>query len=90
MYGQTTISTPNSAASRMYRIEVEGMRQSSESDKQSYAIRKSGSVFFTVPYSRMNEQMRRINRMGGKIVNIQPLNTEPAPQPEPETKKSKK
>jgi len=90
MYGQTTVSTPNSAASRMYRIEVEGMRQSSESDKQSYAIRKSGSVFFTVPYSRMNEQMRRINRMGGKIVNIQPLNTEPAPQPEPETKKSKK
>jgi len=90
MYGQTTVSTPNSAASRMYRIEVEGMRQSSESDKQSYAIRKSGSVFFTVPYSRMNEQMRRINRMGGKIINIQPLNTEPAPQPEPETKKSKK
>jgi phycocyanin-associated rod protein len=38
----------------------------------------------------MNEQMRRINRMGGKIVNIQPLNTEPAPQPEPETKKSQK
>jgi len=90
MYGQTTVSTPNSAASRMYRIEVEGMRQSSESDKQSYAIRKSGSVFFTVPYSRMNEQVRRINRMGGKIINIQPLNTEPAPQPEPETKKSKK
>lgn len=82
MYGQTTISTPNSAASRMYRIEVEGMRQSSESDKQSYAIRNSGSVFYTVPYSRMNEQMRRINRMGGKIVNIEPLNTEPTLQPE--------
>ncbi|AFZ49316.1 phycobilisome linker polypeptide [Dactylococcopsis salina] len=77
MYGQTTVTTPSSAASRMYRIEVEGMRQSSESDKQSYAIRKSGSVFFTVPYSRMNEQMRRINRMGGKIVSIEPLNTEP-------------
>lgn len=81
MYGQTTISTPSSAANRMYRIEVEGMRQSSESDKQNYAIRKSGSVFYTVPYSRMNQQMQRINRMGGKIVNIQPLNTEPAPQP---------
>jgi phycocyanin-associated rod protein len=82
MYGQTTISTSNSAASRMYRIEVQGMRQSSETDKQSYPIRQSGSVFFTVPYSRMNEQMQRINRMGGKIVNIEPLNTEPAPQPE--------
>ena len=81
MYGQTTISTPSPAANRMYRIEVEGMRQSSESDKQNYAIRKSGNVFYTVPYSRMNEQMQRINRMGGKIVNIQPLNTEPAPQP---------
>ncbi|QDZ40157.1 phycobilisome linker polypeptide [Euhalothece natronophila Z-M001] len=82
MYGQTTITTPDTAASRMYRIEVQGMRQSSESEKQNYAIRKSGSVFYTVPYSRMNEQMQRINRMGGKIVSIQPLNTQPAPQPE--------
>jgi len=81
MYGQTTITTPNSAASRMYRIEVEGMRQSRESHKQLYPIRQSGSVFLTVPYSRLNEQMRRINRMGGKIVNIEPLNTEPPSQP---------
>jgi hypothetical protein len=26
-----------------------------------------------VPYSRMNEEMQRITRMGGTIVSIQPL-----------------
>jgi hypothetical protein len=26
-----------------------------------------------VPYSRMNHEMRRITRLGGKIVNIRPL-----------------
>jgi hypothetical protein len=30
----------------------------------------------TVPYNRMNEEMQRINRMGGKIVSIQPLTLE--------------
>ncbi|MEB3117731.1 MAG: phycobilisome linker polypeptide [Limnothrix sp.] len=58
------------AGNRVFRYEVTGLRQSSESDKNGYAIRKSGSVFFNVPYSRMNDFMRRIARLGGKIVNI--------------------
>lgn len=58
---------------RMFVYEVVGLRQSAETDKMNYPIRKSGSVFITVPYSRMNQEMQRITRMGGKIVSIQPL-----------------
>jgi phycocyanin-associated rod protein len=32
-------------------------------------------VFIKVPYSRMNEEMQRITRMGGKIVSIKPLSS---------------
>jgi ferredoxin--NADP+ reductase len=61
------------AGSRAFRYEVTGLRQNSESDKTGYAVRKSGSIFFTVPYSRMNDFMRRITRLGGKIVSIVPI-----------------
>lgn len=75
MFGQTTVSSGglSSAASRVFRYEVVGMRQNSETDKNNYEIRQSGSVFVTVPYARMNEEMQRISRMGGKIVNIESL-----------------
>ncbi|WP_448600517.1 phycobilisome linker polypeptide [Thermoleptolyngbya sp.] len=75
MYGQTAVgSAANSpSGARMFRYEVVGLRQSQETDKNNYAIRNSGSVFFTVPYNRMNEEMQRILRMGGKIVKIEPL-----------------
>jgi phycocyanin-associated rod protein len=76
MFGQNAVgraaNTPS--ASRMFRYEVVGLRQNEENDQNNYPIRRSGSVFFTVPYSRMNEEMQRINRMGGRIVNITPLN----------------
>ncbi len=62
------------SSSRLFRYEVVGLRQNSETDKMNYPIRRSGSVFITVPYNRMNEVMQRILRMGGKIVGIQPLN----------------
>jgi len=38
-----------------------------------YPIRRSGTVFITVPYTRMNQEMQRIARMGGKIVSIRPV-----------------
>ncbi len=71
-------ATGNSAATtefgnRMFVYEVVGLRQSAEADKLNYPIRNSGSVFITVPYSRMNREMQRITRLGGKIVSIQPL-----------------
>lgn len=78
MFGQTSLGSSklSNAENRMFRYEVEGMRQTYESDQLSYPIRNSGSFFITVPYSRMNEEMQRITRMGGKIVSIQPVTLE--------------
>jgi phycocyanin-associated rod protein len=75
MFGQTTVGNGgiSSNASRVFRYEVVGLRQNQEADKNNYDIRRSGSVFVTVPYNRMNEEMQRITRLGGKIVSIQPL-----------------
>lgn len=75
MFGQTALGSGrlSGAENRMFRYEVEGMRQTYENDQLSYPIRASGSFFITVPYNRMNEEMQRINRMGGRIVSIQPL-----------------
>jgi ferredoxin--NADP+ reductase len=61
------------SASRVFLYEVVGLRQNSATEGMNPSIRRSGSVFFTVPYDRMNETMRRITRMGGKIVSIQPF-----------------
>ncbi|MEH2180805.1 phycobilisome linker polypeptide [Nostoc sp.] len=65
-------STPTS--SRYFRYEVVGLRQVEENEKTNYPIRSSATVFFTVPEKRMNQEMQRIARLGGKIVSIQPLN----------------
>lgn len=75
MFGQTAVgSAANSpSGSRMFRYEVVGLRQGPETDKLNYPIRQSGSVFVTVPYNRMNEEMQRILRLGGKIIKIEPL-----------------
>jgi phycocyanin-associated rod protein len=75
MFGQTTLggSSVSSSASRVFRYEVIGLKQNEESDKNKFDIRSSGSVFITVPYSRMNEEMQRISRLGGKIVKIETL-----------------
>ena len=78
MFGQTTVGTGglSSSASRVFRYEVVGLRQNDETDKNNYEIRSSGSVFVTVPYSRMSDEMQRITRLGGKIISIKPLTTE--------------
>ena len=59
--------------SRMFLYEVEGLSQNGQFGQLDYSIRKSGTVQMLVPYNRMNQEMRRIARMGGKIVSIQPL-----------------
>ncbi len=63
------------AVSRLFVYEVEGLRQNSETDNTEYPIRQSGSVFITVPYGRMNQEMQRITRLGGKILSIRPLDS---------------
>lgn len=77
MLGQTAAGNiaNTQAGSRFFRYEVTGLAQNDEADKVNYPIRKSGSVFITVPYSRMNEEMRRISRLGGKIVGIHPVSS---------------
>ena len=62
------------AGSRLFLYEVQGLRQNQETDQMNTSIRKSGSVFYTVPYTRMNQEMQRITPSGGgKIVSIRPL-----------------
>ncbi|MDZ8052720.1 MAG: phycobilisome linker polypeptide [Aulosira sp. ZfuVER01] len=75
MVGQTKLNAGSisSSASRVFRYEVVGLRQTSETNNNKYDIRHSGSVFINVPYNRMNEEMQRISRLGGRIVNIEPL-----------------
>lgn len=77
MFGQIVAGRSSSAPSsgRCFRYEVAGLHQSEETDKMDYQIRSSASVYVTVPYERMNEEMRRITRMGGTIVSIEPLNS---------------
>ncbi|OCR02094.1 photosystem I reaction center subunit XII [Oscillatoriales cyanobacterium USR001] len=66
-------SSTSSSSTRCFRYEVTGLRQNEKTDKNDYPIRSSGSTSITVPYSRMNEEMRRITRLGGTIVSIHPL-----------------
>jgi ferredoxin--NADP+ reductase len=72
------VATKTGANSRVFVFEVEGMRQGSDSDQLGYPIRRSGRVSITVPYERMNQEMRRISRLGGRIVNIRPCNGNPS------------
>jgi sulfite reductase alpha subunit-like flavoprotein len=75
MLTQTAFGSRSASPSgnRVFLYEVEGLRQNDDTDQNNYPIRKSGSIFIKVPYSRMNEEMQRITRMGGKIIGIQPL-----------------
>ncbi len=72
------VATKTGANSRVFVFEVEGMRQGGDSDQLTYPIRRSGTVSITVPYERMNQEMRRISRLGGRIVNIRPCNGTPS------------
>ncbi len=77
MLGKSAINGRSSSSSnnRIFVYEVTGLKQSEENDGNNYAFRSSSSVFVSVPYNRMNGEMQRIGRMGGTIVNIQPLDS---------------
>ncbi|MBF2056472.1 MAG: phycobilisome linker polypeptide [Cyanobacterium sp. T60_A2020_053] len=57
---------------RRFLFEVSGIVQNGDNNQQ-YPIRSSGNTFIAVPYARMNQEMNRINRLGGKIMNISPI-----------------
>lgn len=75
MLGKSPLMKASSSTSdtRMFVYEVEGLRQNDRTSSNSYQIRNSNNVFIPVPYSRMNDEMRRITRIGGRIVDIFPL-----------------
>lgn len=75
-------ATKTGANNRVFIFEVEGLRQGENTDKLNFPIRRSGVVYITVPYERMNQEMRRIARLGGKIINIRPAG-EPQGEPQP-------
>jgi ferredoxin--NADP+ reductase len=67
-------SPSTEAGNRLFVYEVVGLSQNGSTESLDYSIRQSGSVYFTVPYARMNQEMRRITRLGGRIVSIKPYN----------------
>ncbi|MGD1804816.1 phycobilisome linker polypeptide [Dapis sp. BLCC M126] len=75
MLGKSLMGGRSSSPSknRTFVYEVTGLRQNGENDNNDYPFRSSSSMFIQVPYDRMNDEMVRIGRMGGKIVNIRPL-----------------
>ncbi len=70
--------TNTTYGSRLFIYEVEGFRQDSSSNGMGERIRRSGNTFITVPYHRMNQEMRRILGMGGRIVSIRPADADDA------------
>ena len=78
MLGQSSLVgySSSQAANRVFVYEVSGLRQTDANENSAHDIRRSGSVFIKVPYTRMNEEMRRISRLGGTIVNIQPYQSD--------------
>ncbi|MBW4552882.1 MAG: phycobilisome linker polypeptide [Aphanocapsa sp. GSE-SYN-MK-11-07L] len=74
MLGQSVLTRASSSSSdnRVFVYEVSGLRQNDQTDKNSYPVRNSSNIFIQVAHSRMNEEMRRITRLGGKIVGIHP------------------
>ncbi len=65
-----TSADGSSSAERLFLYEIIGLRQTGEAT--SYPIRRSGSVFVTVSYGCMGEFMRRVSRLGARIVSIRP------------------
>jgi ferredoxin--NADP+ reductase len=77
MYNFSAASSASNTAfgSRVFRYEVVGLSQNGSLPGIA-PIRQSGSTFLNVPYDRMGQVMRQIARLGGKIINIQALNSD--------------
>jgi ferredoxin--NADP+ reductase len=67
-------STLTSANSRLYVYEVEGLGQNGQASGMDAPVRRSGTVSIVVPYARMQQETKRIMKMGGTIVSIRPAN----------------
>jgi hypothetical protein len=75
MLGQYSTSTLSTLDNRMFVYELMGMSENEVTSTHEAPIRQSHNTFIQVPFHRMNEEMQRINLLGGKIVSIRPLNS---------------
>ena len=73
MLGPYVTSTTSSANNRIFVYEVTGLAENEVTATHQSPIRSSHSKLIQVPYYRMNEFMRQITMLGGKIVDIRPL-----------------
>ena len=86
MLGQYAAGGSASTDSRIFVYEVAGLSENDATVNVQAPIRSSHKQFRQVPFSRMNEEMRRITMMGGEIVSIRPLSEQPtAPTEEAST-----
>jgi phycocyanin-associated, rod len=79
MLGKSTFPRGSSATAdnRIFIYEVTGLQQNEITVRADSKIRTSATTLVQVPFSRMNEKMQQILRMGGKIVNVYPLGETP-------------
>ncbi len=74
MLGRSILGSNPFGDSRVFVYEVAGLRQTDRTDQDNHAIRKSSTVMMPVAFNRMSEFMQQMNRLGGQIISIYPLN----------------
>ncbi len=89
MLGQRTMSGTSTVDNRIFLYEVTGLSQNEVTAQSRLPIRSSNSHFLQVPFHRMNEEMQRIVRLGGEIVDIRPLNASSGSSPAPASQSAK-
>ncbi len=67
--------TSSPSSNRLFQFEVVGLNPGNTVENRDGSVRRSGSMLITVPYARMNEEMKRISRLGGKIISIKLLSS---------------
>ena len=70
MLGQQSTSTFAISDSRIFVYELTGLSENEVTFNHQSPIRHSHNQFIQVPFHRMNEELQRINLLGGKIVDI--------------------
>jgi phycocyanin-associated, rod len=61
------------SSARIFVYEIEGLHQNDQTTQNNYPVRNSSNLLMQVPYNRMSDEMRRLNRLGARIVAIHPL-----------------
>jgi hypothetical protein len=67
------MATNNDANSRVFLYEVVIPPQIAGLNQINGLMQRQGKFYLKVPYKRMNQEMQRITRLGGKIIKITPL-----------------